>query len=113
VGGREGGREGREGGKGGREVGKGGREVGKGGREGRKGREEGKGGREGGVLGMILVACLHAMYSGTSHNGPSHEQTLLDSGQRTSCVLPTDQLCTTAPLITDKQETTPIFHAGI
>jgi len=37
---------------------------------------------------------------------------LLDSGQQTSCVLPTDQLCTIAPLITDKQETTPIFHAG-
>ena len=38
-----------------------------------------------------------------------HQRMLLDSGQRTSCVLPTDQLCTTAPLITDKQETTPTF----
>ena len=38
---------------------------------------------------------------------------LLHSRQRTSCMLPTDQLCTTVPLITDKQETTPIFHAGI
>jgi len=35
------------------------------------------------------------------------------SGQRTSYVLPTDQLCITVPLIMDKQETTPIFHAGI
>jgi len=35
---------------------------------------------------------------------------LLDSGQWTSCVLPTDQLCTTVPLITDKQETTAILH---
>jgi len=34
---------------------------------------------------------------------------ILDSGQRTSCVLPTDQLCTTVPLITDGQENTPIF----
>ena len=38
---------------------------------------------------------------------------LLDSGQRTSCVLPTDQLGTTVPLIADKQETSPIFHAYI
>jgi len=38
---------------------------------------------------------------------------LLDSGQRTSCVPPTDQLCTTVPLITDEQQTTPIFHAGL
>jgi len=43
----------------------------------------------------------------------SHERTLLDSGQRTTCVLPNDQLCTTVPLITDKQETAPIFHVGI
>ena len=28
-------------------------------------------------------------------------------------MLPTDQLCTTVPLIADEQETTPIFHAGI
>ena len=28
-------------------------------------------------------------------------------------MLPTDQLCTTVPLITDKKDTTPIFHAGI
>ena len=28
-------------------------------------------------------------------------------------MLPTDQLCTTVPLITDEQETTPIFHAGV
>jgi len=38
---------------------------------------------------------------------------LVDSGQRTSCVLPTDQLCTTGPLITDEKKTTPIFYAGI
>ena len=38
---------------------------------------------------------------------------LFDSGQQTSCMLLTDQLCTTVPLIPDKQETTPIFHAGI
>jgi len=36
-----------------------------------------------------------------------------ESQQRTSCVLSTDQLDTTVPLIMDKQETTPIFHAGI
>ena len=42
----------------------------------------------------------------------SHEWMLLDSGQWTSFVLPTDQLRTTVPLITDEQETTPIFHAG-
>ncbi len=35
---------------------------------------------------------------------------LLDSGQRTSFVLPTDKLCVKLPLITDKQETTPIFY---
>jgi len=38
---------------------------------------------------------------------------LLDSEQQTSCVLPTDQLGTTVPLVTDEQEITPIFHAGI
>jgi len=69
---------------------------------------------------------LHALMQKLQHTGlnnhilhwicsylTNREQQVLDSGQRTSCVLPTDQLCTTVPLITDKRETTPIFHAGI
>ena len=52
-------------------------------------------------------------HSSLSVSGIKSVRSLLDSGQRTSCMLPTQQLCTTVPLITEKQETTPIFHAGI
>ena len=85
---------------------------------------------------------IQANYSGTSHNGPSHERTT--SLQRTLAVAPieiTTELMFNQPptsgrflipdsgqaacsqltnsvqqchlYITDKQETTPIFHAGI